>query len=226
MKFTLVLFSLLLTSSTFANKLTIGLIGSSYSKTISGENAVSGVEEEIVSNTSIHYGLELEYSVTHTLRFIASHVSGSVEFDNSESTTNGETYFDTSVSSAGFKWIVFSRTALRFLYNIEKDIGFNIVDSKAEIFVENSNYLTVFYDQIVFLGPSMYSGFRIGSDLGSSGDKLSNRTATRYGLFIVINSVVGQFEGFFEVKSISKESSSLDFEEKNSVAHLSYRLIF
>jgi hypothetical protein len=226
MKFSLLIFSILFCSNAFANKLSIGLIGSLYSKKLIGENAVSGVSGEVVSNTNINYGLEFEYSISRSLRFLGSYKSRTVEFDNTDDVITGETIFNTSASSMGLKWILFSRTALRFIYNLEKDLGFKVVNDKAEIFVENSNYLTVFYDQIIFLGKSIYSGFRLGSDITSSGDRLSDRNATRYGVFITMNSGMGQLESFFEVKNIAKSSSSLDFTEKDSILHFTYRLIF
>jgi hypothetical protein len=233
-----IIFTIFFTSNIFAykNKLGIGITSSSYSKKIFGKSSTSSTKAKIVSNWNIHSGLELEYSITKYLRVLGSYASRPIEFNNSKSTINRDTSFNTSSMIFGLKWIVFSRTALRFLYNIEKDIGFEVAAGKTEIYSDNTSYLTVIYDQIIFLGPSiystfrhrgnsMYSGFRLGYDLGINGQRLSNKKVIRYGIFGVLNSYIGQFEAYFELKNITKDSSNYDFTEEDSILHITYRII-
>lgn len=213
-------------STAIASKLSLGLRAASYSKKIVGVDSTASVDGEIVSNSNINYGFEFEYSLSKSLRLLGSYESRSLKFDNSSDVIEGSTEFESTAMTFGFKWILFSRTALRFLYNIEQATAFKVNSGKAKIYTEASSYITTYFDQILYLGSSVYSGFRLGFDISSSGNYVSNRSATRYGVFVIMNTFMGQFESFYEIKNITKESSSLDFTEKDSILNFVYRVRF
>ena len=146
----LILFLSLCSNFAYSSKFVFSLKSSLYSKVLTGVDTDTQTEGEIVSNSNLNFGFQTEYSMSNSLRFLFDYTSRSVSFDNTDNVINGNTDFDTSSMRFGIKWIAFARTAFRFLYTIEQDVGFEVVNFKAEIFTENSSYLTLYYDQMFF----------------------------------------------------------------------------
>ncbi len=147
----------------------------------------------------------------------------SVEFDNSNSVISGENSADITRTSVGARIIIHPRIAFRTYYNIQQDVGFTVnAANEAEIFEETVNYVSLWYDQIVFLGSSYIAGFRLGYEVPASGDQLSDRSATtgvaffNYGMLLLD----------YSVTNIKKFSDDLTYEETDSRFNVGFGLSF
>ena len=201
----------------------LGLTSSLYSKKLNGTLDVIGSEGKLVSNSNLHLGLNFAYSLTSSFRLLFNYESREINFDNTEAIIAGEETFKVDSTRLGVRWITHPRVALRFLMTAEKDLAFNInASNQAEIYSESITYFTVYYDQIVFLAESMYSGFRLGYDISASGNTIEGRSANIFELF----AVVGGLEVNYLMKKITKSNSDLTFDETDSALNFLYTLRF
>lgn len=206
-----------------ANISNLGIFASIYSKKLTGTLDSTGTEGKLVSSSDLHYGLDLEYAFSPAFRFIFNYQTGNVDFDNTDNIITGEESFDINSTKLGFRWIIHPRVAFRSLLNLDKELAFDVNGSnQAEVYSESVNYLSVFYDQIVFLGTAFYSGFRLGYDIPASGDTIEDRTGNFFSVFAVI----GNLEISYNYKKVTKSNNDLTFEEIDSALNFSYGLRF
>ncbi len=215
--------TLLFPTLCFAQKYRFGFSGALLSKEMTGVDKVTEEEGKLVSNTNFHYGVHFAYMMGNSLQFQMNHLNKNYSFDNTQEIIAGEEAFSITNTQLGFRWIALSRVAFRLLINFAEDLVFT-VDSNNQAVLEQESliYPSVFYDQIVFLGGTMYSGFKVGADIGGSGDTIENRQAVHYGVFAVLNA----FEINYIVSNITKETESLDFTETESSLQFKYLFRF
>jgi hypothetical protein len=220
----LLIFSILisLSNSSYAQVFKVGLHTSIYSTTLTGSDN-SDTDGKLVSNSNLFYGLNLAYGITKRLHFLLDYTTGTISYDNTKSILNGDSNFQVSKLATGVKFIAFPRVAFRAYFNSDDDLAFKVDETnQASVYSENLNYLSVFYDQIVFMGGAMYSGFKLGYDISTSGTDTTDRTGSTIGLFGVIHGLSVDYE----IRSITKSNSSLDFEENDTALKLQYLFSF
>jgi hypothetical protein len=220
----IVIFILFVTHQSFANTFAVGLGGSLSSKKLNGTLDAVGSEGKLISNSNLHLGLNFAYSLTNSFRLLFAYESRQVDFDNTEVIIAGEESFKVDSTKLGVRWITHPRVALRFLITSEKDLAFNINETTnmAEIYSENLTYFSVYYDQVVFLASTMYSGFRLGYDVSSSGSTIEGRSANIFEIF----GIIGALEVNYQIKNITKSNSDLTFAETDSALNALYTLRF
>ena len=183
----------------------------------------TGEEGKLVSNTNFHYGVHFAYLAGKGFQFLLDYSNKSYSFDNTQEIITGEESFSLTKTSIGMRWIAHPRVALRLHLNFDEDIVFTVDENnQALIEPEKIMYPSIFYDQILFLGGTMYSGFKLGYELGGAGETIKNRTALQYGVFAVLNA----FEINYMVKNITKENDTLEFTETESALNFIYLFRF
>lgn len=220
---TFMIFTALITFQAKANTVRIGASASLFSDKLVGVSKTTSEEDKLVSNTNFHYGLNFRYALSQSFHMVLNYTNKSIDFDNTQEIIAGEEAFVLTQVEAGVRWIIHPRVAFRILFNADEELAFTVnEDNQAEVFSENLNYLSVYYDQVVFLGGSMFSGFKVGYDLPASGDQITNRTAVKYGVFAVLNS----FEIHYEIRNKTKETDTLEFTDDESVLNFTYTFRF
>jgi len=204
------------------------LLTSFSSKKLVGEDLITATEGTIVSNANMTYGLKMSYGLSPSWHFLLGHEIRNYAFDNTENIIAGEEAIDANTTEIGMRWIVFSRTALRFLFLMDDSVAFKVdANNKAVLYTENLKYFSIYYDQIVYLGTTIFAGFKIGTDLPTSGNDIIDRTGTKYGVFITLNTTgLGQFEGYFEMKESYKEDDNLSYTENDANLNITYTVGF
>ena len=130
------------------------------SKNLTGVDS-AGDEGNLVSSTNFHYGLNLRYALSKSWHFLLNYQNKSYSFDNTQEVIEGEEAFTLSQTSTGVRWVIHPRVAFRFLLNVDEQLAFSVNASDlAEVYSENLSYASIFYDQVVFMGRSMFSGFK------------------------------------------------------------------
>ena len=216
------LISLFFSISCYAQVFKVGLQTTIYSTKLTGSDNLD-LEGNLISNSNFFSSLDLAFGITKRLHFLVDYTAGAISFDNTKDVIAGDSEFQVSRVAAGVKFIAFSRVAFRAYFNTYDDLAFEVNESnQAIVYSEKLNYLSLFYDQIVFMGGAMYSGFKLGYDIPTSGTETTDRTGNTVGLFAVIHG----FTIDYEVKSITKSNSSLDFEENINVLKLKYLFSF
>ena len=206
-----------------ANTLKITPTLSFYSTKLVGEDESAGTDGKLISNLNTLSGLTMSYAFSQSFHLFLSYLTGSVQFDNTQDVINGDEGYTRTKMSAGIRYIAFSIVAFRFLYNIDKEIGFEIDSTnKAVLKDESINYLSAYYDQIVYMGGMINAGFYIGHELSSSSDSFSNKSASEYGLFTFIDNL----KLSYYLRNVSKESDNLVFTQNDSIFELNYTFSF
>ena len=214
---------LFIPSFSFAQQFRFGFSGSILSDKITGIDNDTGEEGKLVSNTNFHYGIHFAYLMGSGFQILLDYQNKSYDFDNTQEIITGEESFSLTKTSIGMRWIAHPRIALRLHLNFDEDIVFTVDENnQALIEPEKIIYPSIFYDQILFLGGSMYSGFKVGYELGGTGETIKNRTALQYGLFAVLNA----FEINYMIKNITKENDTLEFTETESALNFIYLFRF
>ncbi len=222
-KLFLIITFIILSCNSYGAQFGLNLGGQIFSKSLNGTLTGTDTEGKLVSNGNFHYGIKTGFSMTNSIALLIEYNSREVDFDNSNNIISGEEVFKVDSTSVGLRFILMPRVAIRTMYTMEKDLGFELDgNNKAVIYTEDIGYLTIYYDQIVFLSAGMYSGFKLGYDLPASGANNLDRTGTRINLFANIHN----FETSYELRSFTKNNSTLDFVEKDAVLTISYRLTF
>jgi hypothetical protein len=220
------IFSLLLTQTAYANALRFSLLSSFYSTTLIGESA-GGASGKLVSQANLHYGLKISYAMSQSFRLEFSHKLRSFDFDNTDDLILGDTKVDISATEFGIKWIMFARSAFRFSLVSEELVAFELDNNnKAKLFTDKINALHIHFDQILYLGSSIFAGVKLGYEMGLGGDTITNKQGSSYGAFIILNTGMGSFEGFYELKNTTKETDDLDFSDEDSIFNIIYTVSF
>lgn len=222
----LLTFILNLTAAQAAFRMT--LLSSVGSKKLAGQDPSTAADGVLISNGNFNYGLKFSVGLSASWHILAGYEASSYAFDNTENILEGDTGISANSTEIGMRWILFSRTALRFLFNLEDSIGFKVnAASRAVLYKENLKYLSLYYDQIVYLGSTIFGGFKVGYDLPTSGSEITDRQGSKYGIFVTVNtSGWGQFETYFELKNITKYDDQLEYIEKDSNLNISYTVGF
>ena len=206
-----------------AQKFRFGFSGALISKEMVGVDKVTEEEGKLVSNTNFHYGIHFAYLMGKGFQLLLNQQNKAYSFDNTQEIIAGEDTFVLTNTQFGFRWIALSRVAFRVLLNSGEDLVFTVDENNQAVLEKESLfYPTIFYDQIVFLGGTMYSGFKVGADFGGAGDTIENRQAVHYGVFAVLNS----FEIDYTISNITKETETLDFTETESSLQFKYLFRF
>lgn len=221
------IFLIISSSAANANALRLSLVSSFYSTNLVGEDNTSGTSGKLVSQSNLHYGLKLSYAVSQSFRLEFAHKLSSYDFDNTDDLIIGDTKVDASSTEIGIKWIMFAMTAFRFSIMSEDVVAFELDNSnKAKLFKSKINAFHLHYDQILYLGSSVFAGIKLGYEMGLSGDEISNKQGSSYGAFVILNTGMGSFEGFYELKNTTKETDSLDFSDEDSIFNIIYTVSF
>lgn len=190
---------------------------------MTGVDKITEEEGKLVSNTNFHYGIHFAYLMGKGLQFQLNYLNKNYSFDNTQEIIEGEETFTLTNTQLGIRWIALSRVAFRLLINVTEDLAFTVNQTNQAVLTQESLvYPTIFYDQIVFLGGTMYSGFKVGADVGGSGETIENRQAIHYGVFAVLNA----FEVDYTISNITKETEALDFTETESSLQFKYLFRF
>ncbi len=222
-KFILFIFLFTVSLPSWGQRFSMGANAGIFSKTLIGTDKVTGMDGKLVSNGNLQYGVDLSFSMTNSMQLLLAYTSRSVDFDNSNNIIAGDEKFDMSNTSLGFRWIALRSVAFRLLYTMDKDLGFNLNGSnQAVLYAENIGYVSLFWDQIVFLYNSFYAGFKLGYDVNASAETNEGRQGGRAQLFTVIDGL----EISYEIKDITKNNASFDFTQKDNILSLGYRLRF
>jgi hypothetical protein len=197
--------------------------GGLYSKSLTGTQKSTSTEGKLISNSNLVTGLKLNYRYSKSVHFLFNYVSQDFSFDNTDSIIADESSFQVSTINIGARWIMLKRVAFRFMITSADDLAFTVdSNKKAVLYSESLKYLSLFYDQIVFMGSKMYSGFRFGYDLESSGSTISGRSGTMFTLFFNM----GNFEVSYDLKNHTKENSTMDFVESDNSLNVTYAFSF
>ena len=216
---------LLIVNTTYGKAFRVTPYISLYSTTLIGTDDVLNADGKLVSNSNLLTGLKMSYSLSQAFNLVFDYSTGAVGYDNTQEVISGDDSYTKSKISLGTRWILHPRVVFKFLFNIDEEIGFSIDtanDNKALLVAEPINYFSIYYDQIVFMGGGMYSGFFIGYSPNSSSDTYFARTSTEYGLFFVLQG----FRASYKIENKTKESDDLKFTEDDSALELSYTFRF
>ena len=214
-------------SPLLANAARLTLKTSLNTRALTATSKANGDEGKIEGQGNFHYGLAIESSLSKNFRWGFGGEIKNYSFDNEDDVIAGEERVETIDSYIGFKWIMFSRSALRFDFHYEEDIAFTINgDNEAELFKEGITYIDANFDQILYLSPRFYFGFKVGTELLMSSDELITRDEIHYGLFMNFNTIIGVIEISGEYKSVKKDIDTLDFEQEDISMFLDYTVRF
>lgn len=223
MKNLITLSILLFSLSSYSNPLSIGLGVSVNSKKLDGTLKATNIEGKLVSSSNFHAGINIAYNLTNSTHLLLDYYGRVIDFDNTNKIIEGDKKFSDASLSVGARWILMKSVAFRLMYTSEKDLAFTVdANNKAVLYSESLGYISVFYDQIIFLTSVIYLGFRAGYDVPSSGDTIIDRSGTRFSLF----AKMGGFEINYEKKSITKSTEGLDFIETDSAVNILYGVRF
>lgn len=205
----------------------VSLLTSISSKQINAEDSV-GEDGTLISNGNFTYGLGFSYGLSQSWHVLLGHESKTYAFDNTEKVIAEDESISVGMSYIGLRWILFTRTSLRFLINSEENIGYEVnSDGKAILYKEGLNYMSLYYDQIVYLGVSLFAGFKVGYEMTSSSTLIEERSASKYGVFMTLNtSGWGQVEAYYEFRNITKSDENLNFVENDANLNLTYTVGF
>lgn len=217
-----------LTASLSAHAFRMTLLTSFDSKKLTGTDAATQADGNLISNANFNYGLNLSFGFSKNLHLLLGYQSRSYDFDNTENIIEGESAVDANKTEIGLRWILFARTALRFNIVSEDTIGFSVnANNRVELFTENINYLNIYYDQIVYMGGRFFGGFKVGYDIPANGTEIQDRSSTKYGVFVTMNtSGLGQFEGYFEIINTDKSDDNLAYTESDQNFNLNWTVSF
>ena len=222
----LILFLFLITS-TLSEAARFTLKTSLNNRTLTATDKETGAEGELESEGNFHYGVNIELPFTKSFRWNFGGQMKTYTFDNEEEEIASEEKIDTFDSYIGFKWIMFSRTAIRVDFHYSEDIAFTINGSdKAELFKEGITFIDTNFDQILYLSPRFYAGFKVGTETLISSDEILSRSEIHYGLFMNFNTFLGIIEISGELKNVSKDTDTLDFEQNDLGLNLDYTVRF
>jgi hypothetical protein len=221
------IFTIISSPAANANALRLSLISSFYSTNLVGEDDASGKSGKLVSQSNLHYGFKLSYAISQSFRLQFAYKLSSYDFDNTDDLITGDTKVNASSTEVGFKWIMFATTAFRLSIVSEDVVAFELNNSnKAKLFKSKINAFHLNYDQILYLGSSVFAGIKLGYEMGLSGDEVTNKQGSNYGAFVILNTGMGSFEGFYQLKSTTKETDSLDFTDEDSIFNIIYTVSF
>ena len=216
---------LLIVNTAYGNAFRVTPYISLYSTTLTGTDDALNADGKLVSNSNLLAGLKMSYSLSQAFNLVFDYSTGSIAYDNTQDVISDNDSYTKSKISLGTRWILHPRVVFKFLFNIDKEVGFTIVttdNNKAMLDAEPINYFSINYDQIVFMGGGTYSGFFIGYSPNSSSDTYFARTSTEYGLFFVLQG----FRASYKIENKTKESDDLKFTEDDSALELSYTFRF
>lgn len=209
-------------TSTALAGLRFGLGASFYSTSIAGVNELNSIDQKIKSHSSLGTEINLSFSLSKRLQLLIDYADGEVEFDDSEINFSGEPKFSYTNGSVGFRYIFHPRVAFRFYMNSIEDVAFNFEDNEIDLYKERINFLSVYYDQIVFMGRGMYSGFKLGYDVSADGVN----TIGRNGHHIMPFMVIYGFTVEYKISEYTKSNEDLDFEQSDRLLTMKYMFSF
>ena len=195
------------------------------SKSLTGVDKLTQVEGKLVGNALMQTRFNILWGLSQKWQLLIDYASTTVDFDNSDNVITGPDSVTLSKTAIGARWIIMPRAAFRFYYSMEQDVAFGLNGSsppQAVLYTETINHIDLWYDQIVFMGGSMYSGFRVGYGLGASGAKTIDRSGTDIALFFVWDN----WDFSYEFTNFTKSNSELDFVEKDTTIGVKYSLKF
>lgn len=196
-------------------------------RTLEATDKVTGNEGKLEATGNFHYGLNLEFSLSKSFRANIGAWQRSYSFNNEKEIIADEPTIDTTDVYLGFKWIVFSRTALRFDFHFADEVAFTQnTSNQAVLFKEGITFIDVNFDQIVYLTAKFYLGFKLGSELLISSSDIESRSEIHYGAFLNYNSFLGALEVYLQLKDVTKDTEDLDFVQNDINLNLNYTLRF
>lgn len=149
-----------------------------------GSTSSSEVEGNIISNNNLNYFFSLKYFLTKQTSMHFKFSPKSYEFDNTKDVIEGDSKLSTQNTEIGLKFIVHPRVALGLGIKQNDVAAFKVNSSnKAQLLTNKIINPYISYDQIIFLGSSMYSGLFVNYEIPASGDDIENSGQSSYGLF-------------------------------------------
>ena len=215
------IFTFLVSYSSYGFEL--GVSAGVLSKTLTGVDDATDTEGKLIANSNLQYGVHTSIPFSAGLRFDLNYYNRKIVFDNTKDVIEGEDTYQADMTNFGIRWIIHPRIGLRFLYNLSKEISFEVNPTdQAVVDVEQVNYVSVHYDQIVFLGGSSYSGFRLGYETNADGENIEDRQGTLASVFAVI----GGLDLSYNIAQIKKFRGDLSLEENDSFVSAKYTAKF
>ncbi len=202
--------------------LRFGLGASFYSTSLNGVNELNSIDKNIKSQSSFGTEINLNFSLSKRLQLLIDYADGEVVFDDSEVSFSDESKFSYTNASVGFRYIIHPRVAFRAYINSIEDAAFNFENDEIDLYKERINYLSVFYDQIVFMGRGMYSGFKLGYDISADGVNTLSRTGHHIVPFMVVYGLTIEYK----ISEYTKANENLDFEQNDKLLTMKYMFSF
>lgn len=169
----ILLIFLSLTTSAYAGTFRISLAGAVASKKLTGTDPISGDEGVLISNGNFNTGFNLSYSFDPHWHVLLGMENRSYDFDNSDNIISGPTKLDLSATQYGIRWIMFAKTAFRFLYTAQDEAAFIVTDSnQAELYKESISFFTIYWDQLIYSGENILIGFKVGYDVAADATEI------------------------------------------------------
>ena len=216
---------LILSPQAFAWKLALN--SALFDTTLRGEDITTGDNGRLISQGNFSYGLQLELPYSRRLKTLIGYENRRIRFDNSTGVIRSENSITTNSFSLGFRWILFSKTAVNFKVHTLEDLAFTRDNlSQAVLFKETLSYGSIELRQILYLKPRFYFGLKVGGSTLLSGDQIESRRGYDVGAFGNWTTRLGIFQLTYDYIEVEKFTANLEVKNTTTRCGLNYIMRF
>lgn len=202
----------------------MGIDMSSDSTRIEASSKDGSTESFILSNNNFNFGLKYTWRLSPSFHLVGNYLPKKYDFLDSEGIINNNETIKVNKIELGVKLVVFSWAAISLMNINDKDISHQVVNNLIEIQSSSINYMRFIYHQLIFSSGGFLIAADIHYDLDAMTDFIDTRSAQGGRGYIKLHGNAWSMDIYYGLLRVTKESTGIDFTQKDSYAGLTFSM--